>query len=93
VGAQHEEQPVYQSLVELPMLTRADSERYVDGILRINMLKQASSKNPYSYAVINKIKVYEGQNIPHTRLKLIGVDFGGIGVKVRDSNLRYYIPF
>ena len=57
------------------------------------MLKQASSTNPYGFAVINKIKIYEGQNISGTRLKLIGVDAGGVGVMVRDTGKRYFVSF
>ena len=81
------------SLVELPRLTYADRARYTDVPWRINMLNPQSDINPYGFAVINVVKVYEGQNISGTQFKLIGVDMDGIGVAVRGTTKRFYIPF
>ena len=75
------------------MLTRTDRERYADARLQINMVMPSSSTNPYGFAVIDRMKVYEGQSIPGTQLELIGVDFEGIGVLVQGSRLRYFVPF
>lgn len=93
VGARSEEEPTVQSIAEYPMLTRADSERYADGQLRINMLRPVSSMNPYGFAFINRIKIYEGQKIDGTSLLLIGVEYGGVGVQVQDTGQRYFISF
>lgn len=91
--AQNAGMPAVESLVELPMLTRTDKERYADARLKINMVMPKSSTNPYGFAVIDRMKVYEGQSIPGTRLELIGVDIEGIGVLVQGSRLRYFVPF
>ena len=81
------------SLTELPILTQGDRARYSDGPLMINMVNPESDTNPYGFVVSNVIKVYEGQNIPGTQFKLIGVDMGGIGVAVQGTTKRFFIPY
>ncbi len=81
------------SLTELPILTQGDWARYSEGPFMINMVHPKSDTNPYGHAVINVIKVYEGQNIPGTQFKLIGLDMDGIGVAVQGTTKRFFIPF
>lgn len=85
--------PTIPSLWELPILTVANHTRYADGELKINMVIPKSDKYPYGFAVINKIKVFEGERISHSRLTLFKVDMEGIGVQVTTTDERFFIPY
>lgn len=85
--------PTIPSLWELPILTVANQTRYADGELKINMVTPKSDKYPRGYAIINKVKVYEGQRISRTRLTLFKVEGEGIGVQVTTTDERFFIPY
>lgn len=93
IGARAEPESTALSLKELPFLTQADRARYADGPLMVNMVSPVSETNPYGSAVINVITVFEGQNIPGTQFRLIGVEIGGIGVAVQGTTKRFFIPW
>ena len=77
----------------LPVLTPAIASRYVDDALVINMIVPPSDSNPYGFALINRVKVYEGQRISGTRLQLFEVGAQGIGVRVMGAGEKYFVEF
>lgn len=75
----------------LPMLGPGEFSRYgLDG-LALNMLRAPSADRPTGMAIINLNKVYPGELIPGSRVRLIGVSRNGIGVEIESSGEQYFI--
>ncbi len=76
----------------LQRLSAQDRSRLRLDNLRLNVLREASRDHPEPMAIINLKKVYVGETIPGTRVRLIGVTANGIGIEVEDTRERYRIP-
>lgn len=76
----------------LPVMKTSDKIRLGLDRLQLNVLREASAKNPYALAIINLNKVYVGEIIPGTSVRLIDVKTHGIAVEVLGTGERYYLP-
>lgn len=76
----------------LPVMKTSDKIRLGLDRLQLNVLREASAKNPYGLAIINLNKVYVGEIIPGTSVRLIDVKTHGIAVEVLGTGERYYLP-
>jgi hypothetical protein len=61
--------------------------------LQVNMVRMASKTRPHASAIINLKTVYIGEQIPGTRVALIGVERSGVGIEIEGSGERFYVPF
>ncbi len=85
-----ESQPV--DIETLQRLSANDRARLRLDNLRLNVLREASREHPEAMAIINLKKVYLGETIPGTPVRLIGVTATGIGIEVEETRERFRIP-
>jgi len=76
----------------LERLSASDRTKLGLDNLRLNVLREASREHPDAMAIINLKKVYVGEMIPGTRVRLIGVSASGIGIEVEGTRQRYRVP-
>ena len=57
---------------------------------KLNMVSAKSARNPFGSAVINKIKVFEGDFISGSQVMLYQVEKNGIALEVSRTGKRYY---
>jgi len=85
--------PLPENLKDLPRMRAAERARMGLENIRINMLREASETRPYGLAVINLDKVYVGDLIPRTQVKLLEVEPRGIAIENLADGKRYYIEY
>ena len=76
--------------VQLPPLRDTEKRRFGLEDMRINMLREPSPDRPYAHAIINMNKVYVGERIAGSEVKLIAVARHGIAVETIPGGDRYY---
>lgn len=90
-AAQREPQPPPADPEALPPLRGADKTRHNIENIRINVLRAPDDGNPYAHAVINLHKVFVGERIPGTSVKLLSVTGSGVALEVIGSGERYFL--
>lgn len=84
------EEPI--DITKLPVLKTSDRIRLGLENMQLNVLREPGPKNPHGLAIINLTKVYVGEMIPGTPVKLIDVKAQGIAIEVVGTGERYYVP-
>lgn len=84
------EEPI--DMTKLPVLKTSDRVRLGLDTMQLNVLREAGPKNPHGLAIINLTKVYVGEMIPGTSVRLLDVKTHGIAIEVVGSGERYYVP-
>lgn len=81
--------------VNLPRLTERQLESYGLGSLKLNMVLPAGSDRPRAVAIINMKKVYQGQYIGDSEIKLIHVDKDkrGVAIEIASTGERFFADF
>ncbi|HOV33101.1 MAG TPA: hypothetical protein PLX23_07045 [Candidatus Hydrogenedens sp.] len=79
-------------MTKLPVLKTSDRVRLGLDTMQLNVLREAGPKNPHGLAIINLTKVYVGEMIPGTSVRLLDVKTYGIAIEVVGSGERYYVP-
>ncbi len=79
-------------MTKLPVLKTSDRVRLGLDSMQLNVLREAGPKNPHGLAIINLTKVYVGEMIPGSSVRLIDVKTHGIAIEVVGSGERYYVP-
>jgi len=80
------------SVENLPRLSANEKAKLGLEDIRLNVLREASKDQPEAMAIINLKKVYVGELIPGTRVRLIAVEASGIGIEVEGTRERYRVP-
>ena len=81
------------SLQSLPIFTPADQAKYGVTRLMVNMVKPKNALHPYAFAYINELKVFEGQRISGTRLRVFRIEQNGVGIEAEDTGSRYFLKY
>lgn len=86
--------PIQESIdiSKLPVLRTSDRIRLGLENMQLNVLREPSAKNPHGLAIINLTKVYVGEMIPGTPVRLLDVRTHGIAIEVVGTGERYYVP-
>ncbi len=84
------EEPV--DMTRLPVLRTSDRARLGLADMKLNVLREASPNNPHGLAIINLTKIYVGEMIPGTSVRLLDVKTHGIAIEVVGTGERYYVP-
>ncbi len=84
------EEPV--DMTRLPVLRTSDRSRLGLEDMKLNVLREAGPNNPHGLAIINLTKVYVGEMIPGTSVRLLDVKTHGIAIEVVGTGERYYVP-
>ena len=84
------EEPI--DISKLPVLKTSDRIRLGLENMQLNVLREPGPKNPHGLAIINLTKVYVGEMIPGTPVRLIDVKTHGIAIEVVGTGERYYVP-
>ncbi len=79
-------------MTRLPVLRTSDRARLGLDDMKLNVLREAGPKNPHGLAIINLTKVYVGEMIPGTSVRLLDVKTHGIAIEVVGTGERYYVP-
>ncbi|MGC8845361.1 MAG: hypothetical protein ACP5QY_05885, partial [Candidatus Hydrogenedens sp.] len=79
-------------MTRLPVLRTSDRTRLGLDDMKLNVLREAGPKNPHGLAIINLTKVYVGEMIPGTSVRLLDVKTHGIAIEVVGTGERYYVP-
>lgn len=79
-------------MTRLPVLRTSDRVRLGLDDMKLNVLREAGPKNPHGLAIINLTKVYVGEMIPGTSVRLLDVKTHGIAIEVVGTGERYYVP-
>lgn len=79
-------------MTRLPVLRTSDRARLGLEDMKLNVLREAGPKNPHGLAIINLVKVYVGEMIPGTSVRLLDVKTHGIAIEVVGTGERYYVP-
>ncbi|MCX8065177.1 MAG: hypothetical protein N3G21_08390 [Candidatus Hydrogenedentes bacterium] len=77
---------------KLPVLRTSDRVRLGLEDMQLNVLREPGPQNPHGLAIINLTKIYVGEMIPGTPVKLIDVRTHGIAIEVVGTGERYYVP-
>ncbi len=79
-------------MTRLPVLRTSDRARLGLEDMKLNVLREAGPKNPHGLAIINLVKVYVGEMIPGSSVRLLDVETHGIAIEVVGTGERYYVP-
>lgn len=75
----------------LPLLPPSEFGRYGLQGISLNMLREPSKDRPTGMAIINLNKVYPGEIIQGSTVRLIAVGRNGIGIEVERTGEQYFI--
>ncbi|MBI2424137.1 MAG: hypothetical protein HYV27_15000 [Candidatus Hydrogenedentes bacterium] len=80
-----------EDIRQLPRLPRGEYAKYGLEELTFNMIREENNDRGEAHAVINLVKVYIGERIPDSRVKLVAVRRHGVAIEVEQTGSRYYI--
>lgn len=81
-----------QNLASLPILTETVKARYSLTRMKLNMTRPANAHRPQASAIINAKPVFEGERIPGSEARLIGVLQNGIAIEIIPTGEQFYSP-
>ena len=81
-----------QNLADLPILTETVKMRYSLTRMKLNMTRPANTLRHQASAIINAKPVFEGERVPGTEARLIGVLQNGIAIEIIPTGEQFYMP-